>query len=174
MFRAGRFAAVAALALATGGCGYALVGRGSVLPSSIHSVAVPVFQNGTQRPGVEQWISEAVARELASRGSVSLASADEADAVLEGRVSSYNAWPSVLDSSGRASEYQIIVTAAVRLVSKQGTIILKVDDFRFQEGYSVSRGSAGGSGYSDLENQAVEALSSKLAESLVSALIEGF
>ncbi len=164
-----------AAALTGSGCGYALVGRSNALPASVRSIAVPVFRNSTQRPGVEQWISEAVARELAGRGGLTVpASSEGADAILEGEVSSYTAWPSALDPSGRASEYQIVVVANVRLTSRQGETILKISGFQFQESYPIVSNSRSANDFSDQENVAVEALASKFAESLVSAVLEGF
>lgn len=165
---------LASATLAGAGCGYALVGRSSSLPASIHSIAVPVFRNLTERPGVEQWLSEAVAREIAGRGGLDVpATEGEADALLDGEVASYSAWASNLDSSGRATEYQIVVTANVRLVTKGGETLLHIPGFQFQETYPVVAG-ASASGFSDRENVAVEAVSSRFAESLVTAVLEGF
>lgn len=165
----------AILALSFAGCGYALVGRASALPDSVKVIAVPSFRNSSPRPGVEQWVSEAVTRELASRGRFSVVpDSAAADAVLEGEVRSYDAFPSAVDpQDGRATEYQIVVVVTARLVSRDGTVLMNVPDFRFQDTYQIVRSSAP-SEYSDLENVVVEALSSRFAESLVAALVEGF
>ena len=128
-------------------------------------MAVPVFRNTTARAGIEQWITEAVAREIASRGGLSIVSPDAADATLEGEVTSYSAWPATFDASGRASEYQIMITASARLVRRGGEEILRISDYRFQEPYLAS--SARGDAASDLENLAIEELSSRFAQGLV-------
>lgn len=175
-----RTALAAALALAgvvaAGGCGYSLVGRTNNLPSSVRSVSVPVFRNLTDRAGVEQWLSEAVARELAGRGGLAVAAREsDADAVLDGEVTSYTAWPSNLDASGRATEYQIVVTCSVRLVSSKGEKLLSIPGFQFQEIWPVTDPSGvPPSDFSDRQNIAVERLASKFAESLVTALLDGF
>ena len=55
-------------ALATAGCGYALVGRGSSLPESIKVVQFTTLENRTPQVEVEQRFSAAINRELVSRG----------------------------------------------------------------------------------------------------------
>ncbi|HUG53747.1 MAG TPA: hypothetical protein VMR21_09100, partial [Vicinamibacteria bacterium] len=62
-------AAAAALmaALATS-CGYALVGRGTVVDPDIKRIGVPLFRDATGRPGLDQTITQKVIEELLKRG----------------------------------------------------------------------------------------------------------
>lgn len=176
MGRRGALRALALLLLAEApGCGYALVGSANSLPPDVRAIAVPVFRNTTQRAGVEQRLSEAVAREISGRGGLTVPGDPEnADAILEGTVTSYVAWPSNLDSSGRANEYQITVNASVRLVSKKGETILAIPGFQFQETWTVVGPASDTTDFSDRENAAIEALADEFASSLVSAILEGF
>jgi len=112
-------AAVAALgfaALAAGRCGYALVGKGSSLPDSIRVVQFTTLENMTQRVQLEQRFSAEIARELASRGRFSVQSgAAGADASLTGAVIAFNLFPVAFDNQGRATDYQVQVTARLSL-----------------------------------------------------------
>ena len=55
--------------LAASGCGYRLQGTGksTILPEHIKTIAVQPFENTTQRPEIEQRVTEEVARELSTR-----------------------------------------------------------------------------------------------------------
>jgi hypothetical protein len=70
----------------------------------------------TQRVQLEQRLLGEIARELASRGRFKVqASAEGADAVLTGAVLGFNLFPVAFDAQGRATDYQVQVTARVSL-----------------------------------------------------------
>ena len=70
-----------------GGCGYHLVGRSSTLPTGIQSVGIPTFVNRTNRPELEQRITEHVIDEFTTRGRVRIVPSEErAQAVLRGEI----------------------------------------------------------------------------------------
>jgi len=101
-------------AIAATGCGYALVGKGSSLPDNIRVVQFTTLENMTQRVQLEQRFSGEIARELASRGRFKVqADSTGADAALTGAVLAFNLFPVAFDSQGRATDYQVQVTARV-------------------------------------------------------------
>ncbi|HKI85022.1 MAG TPA: LptE family protein [Candidatus Krumholzibacteria bacterium] len=155
------------------GCGYALVGRASNLPSDVHKIFVKPLENRTTRSQVEQYLTRAVADELVSRQRFQVVNdASSADAVLSGAVTAFNATPVTFDSSGRATEYEITIIAQVALKrAGSGTVLWSNDNYLFRENYPVEVSSAG---FFDEQNLALQQVSKKFAETLVSDLQEGF
>jgi outer membrane lipopolysaccharide assembly protein LptE/RlpB len=165
---------VALIALGTlGGCGYALVGRSSNLPADVRSVYIKPLDNKTQRTQAEQFLTRAIADEMVTRHRFSVVgSATGADAELSGSVIGFGATPVTFDNTGRATEYEISITAAMlfkRLGKDQ--VLWKNDRYNFRESYPVEVSSTG---YFDQENLALEKAAKHFAETMVSDLLEGF
>ncbi len=169
-------AVLVASAAISAGCGYSLVGRGSLLPDTIKRVAFPPFKNSTSRIGLEQRLSAAVARELAARGRFSVSAKEgDGDAELSGDIVGFALNPVAADSLGRATRYQIEITAKVALTElPSGKTLWKNDAYTFRENYDVAGGGVGASNYSDLENVAIDAEADRFAQSLVTSVLEGF
>ena len=155
------------------GCGYSLVGRTSTLPPSIKVVQFQTLANQTSRVGVEQRLSREIARELASRGRFAVqAQAAGADAALIGAVIGFDLYAVAFDESGRAREYQVRITVRVSLKSTtEDKVIWENPAYAFQENYAFSTSAAS---YVDRENEAIDRVAERFAESLVSNLLEGF
>jgi outer membrane lipopolysaccharide assembly protein LptE/RlpB len=167
-----RFAILLWAALSSGGCGYSLVGRSSTLPASIKIVQFQTLLNQTQRVGVEQRLSREIARELASRGRFRVQpDAAGADAALTGAVTGFDLYAVAFDEQGRAKEYQIRITAKVALRAADEKVIWENPSYAFQDNYSFSTSAAS---YVDRENEAIDRVAERFAESLVSNLLEGF
>lgn len=166
--------AIAAVILVfAAGCGYGLVGRTSTLPPSIKIIRFETLVNRTARVGVEQRLSQQIARELASRGRFSVqAGAAGADAALTGEVLGFDLFPVAFDESGRAKEYQVRITAKVSLKTMPDEKVLWDNPaYTFQDNYTFSTSAAS---YVDRENEAIDRVSERFAESLVANLLEGF
>jgi len=169
---------IALLALATAwGCGYALVGRGTVVDPTIKRIGVPLFRDSTGRAGLDQRITQKVIEELLKRGRFDVVQ-DRAgvDAVVEGELLRYDATPVGFSDAGaartQASRYAITLTARVRYAKVgQDEPIWANESFSFRDEYDV------GSDATTLlatEGPAVERLSTAFARSLVSAMLEAF
>ena len=166
------FVLVGAVSIASLRCGYALVGRTSTLPPSIKIVQFQTLTNQTQRVGLEQRLSREIARELASRGTFRVqANAAGADAALTGAVTGFDLYAVAFDEQGRAKEYQIRITAKVALRAADEKVIWENPSYTFQDTYSFSTSAAS---YVDRENEAIDRVAERFAESLVSNLLEGF
>jgi outer membrane lipopolysaccharide assembly protein LptE/RlpB len=155
------------------GCGYALVGRGSNLPPDIKSVYLRPLENRTPRSQVEQALTRAIAEELVQRQRFSLVGAPEgADAELSGAVVAYGATPVTFDPNGRATEYEIALTAQIVFKrTGQEQPIWSNDRYTFRETYPIE---ADNVNYVDLEDDAIERAAERFAETMVSDLLEGF
>lgn len=156
------------------GCGYALVGKGSNIPEDVRQVYVQPFENQTQRTQAEQFLTEAIADEMVTRQRFAVASsAREADAVLSGTVVGFGVTPVTFDNQGRATEYEISITARVafRRSGGDGEVLWSNDRYLFRENYPVEVDQAD---YFDREDLALEEASRRFAETMVSDLLEGF
>jgi len=166
--------ALGSLLLALSGCGYALVGRGSNIPEDIKSVYLRPLENRTQRSQVEQALTRAVADELVTRQRFAVVGSEaEATAEILGAVTGFGVTPVTFDQEGRATEYEIAITAQItfKRVGTEGQVIWKSDRYTFRENYPVDPSSAE---YFDREDQAIELASQRFAETLVTNLLEGF
>src|SRR5262245_13699614 len=100
--RSGWLRSFALLLVLLTGCGYHTTGSTAAsLPSEIHTIAIPAFTNKTPTYKIEQTLTAAVVREFASRSNYKIIYGEnkEADAVLQGTVTSTNINPVTYDSS---------------------------------------------------------------------------
>ena len=75
------------IAIGASSCGYALAGRGGSLPAHIRRIGVPMFQNESSTPDLDRVVTEAVQRELRSRGRyIVVSDSTGVDAVLTGTI----------------------------------------------------------------------------------------
>lgn len=162
-----------AVVVASAGCGYALVGKSSTLPENIRIVQFTTLENLTQRVQLEQRFSGEIARELASRGRFKVqAQAAGADASLTGAVLAFNLFPVAFDAQGRATDYQVQVTARVALRTvPDGKPLWENPAYTFRDNYSYAATAAS---YVDLENDAIERVAGRFAQALVTSMLEGF
>ena len=100
-----------AVALVSGGCGYSL--RTS-LPPGIRSVHVPVLENKTAEPGIEDFITQALTQAVVQSARVRIArNAQEADAILSGSIVVYRLAALSFDSSANVTSYRLIIGLAL-------------------------------------------------------------
>ena len=140
-----RLAAVAvALGLALSGCGYALVGKGTVIDPSIKRIGVPLFKSAAAKPGLDQKVTQKVVEELLKRGRFDVVpDATGVDALVEGEITAYTPrLAGVGQAAGKsvANSYEVTLTARIRF-SKVGAKdpIWANDAFSFRDecGYDV-------------------------------------
>jgi hypothetical protein len=176
--RWGRARAALVLSLAVlSGCGYALVGRGTVVDPGIKKIAVPVFKDSTGRPGLDQKVTQKVVEELLKRGRFDVvAERIGADAVVEGELLRYDQTPVGFSDAGatrtQASRYSVTLTARVRYLKiGQEEPIWANESFSFRDEYDVG---SDPTAFFDQSGQAIERLSTSFARSLVAAMLEAF
>lgn len=155
------------------GCGYTLVGRGSVLDPSIRTINIPTLVNRTTRVEIEQRLTQAIAQEFVSRGRMTIMSdPKDSHAILRGSIDSFNLTPVGFDQ-GRATQYQISITANIELLDhrNEDKVLWKNDQYRFVENYQVTPDNTNAF---DQESRAIQEIAVRFAESLVANLLEGF
>ena len=156
-----------------GACGYHLVGHSSTLPAGLQSVGIPTFVNRTNRPELEQRVTEHVIDEFTTRGRVRILPSDEgAQAVLRGEILSYIVTPVVISEQGRATRYEILITAHVTLSETTTDRVLWEDDhFLFKRQYDVATSPQV---FIDQEIVAIDDVATDFAKSVVTSILEGF
>jgi TolB-like protein len=156
-------------AAALPGCGYKLSGRNTFLPERIRVIMVAPFENRTQRPELEQRVTEETARELAKRGRYKVVSDRKgADALLEGAITEYRSTPVQLNLQGRATRLETVVTlqASLRDLSSE-TVLWSQSGLVFREQYDVQDEVLE-------ENLALDQIAQGAAAALVNSMFEGF
>ena len=154
-------------------CGYALVGRASNIPPDVKVVFLQPLENATARVNVDQILTRALTDELVTRQRFTIAASGEgSDATLSGTVTGFAVRPVTFDSDRRATEYEISITAAVKLVKVADEVVLwQSDRYQFRDSYRLE---ASELGFLDRETPAIEATAKKFAETMVADLLEGF
>jgi len=171
--RAGAIAGVvSAIALASG-CGYKLAGRNQLLPPEVKTIGIPPFGNSTRNAEISQRITEEVTRTFVSRGGYrTVPGKDGADVVLEGDVTGYAVNPVNVGPDGRATRYEVIVTARVELKAlPTDKVYFRSDHFVFKSQYEVTRSAAT---FFNEEIVAIDEVSEDFAQSVVTSILEGF
>jgi outer membrane lipopolysaccharide assembly protein LptE/RlpB len=160
------------LAVFLGGCGYHLAGTGTSLPEHIRTIGLPVFVNNSQGYQVEQKITTSVMNVLIQRGKYKVVpQAEGVDAVLKGTILSVALYPATFTADARANQYNVIITSKVvftDLVDKK--VIFQNPSFIFRGQYQLATADI----YLDRQSQAIDQIAKDFAESVVSAILEGF
>ena len=156
-------------------CGYRLLGTGgaAALPESVQSIAVLPFDNRTNRPEIEQRVTEEVTRVLNSRGKYRVVpNPDKADAVLEGAVTSYRTIPVQFTSTGRANRVESVITVqAVLRDSAEDQILWSQSGLIFKTQFDVPDDTTD---FFDRETVALDDIARGAADVLITSIFEGF
>ena len=127
---------------AIGGCGYHVAGRGSSLPRTIHTIAVPAIENKTTSYRIEQRLTAATVHEFLAKTQFRVVSEPaNADAVLQGKVLSLEAVPILFDTdpatnSVRATLLLVTVKCEVTLTDTETQkVLFHTDNFLFRKNH---------------------------------------
>ena len=166
-------------ALASSGCGYALAGRGSFLPTDIRVVGIPQLMNRTTFFDVEQILTEKIRNEFIGRGKYRVTpDAEGADAVLNAEITSITLTPVGLTTTQLASRYQFVLTMKVDFVdARVNKSLWSNDALSFTGEYDLTT-SAGAtpdaSSFADQQRGAFDRISTDVARTVVTAIVEAF
>jgi len=162
-----------AILLCPQACGYRLTGKNQLLPASVQVIAVPPFENRTRRPEIEQRITEQLTLTFIKRGGYrTTAREEDADAILRGAVTGYNTTPVNIAPDGRATRYEVLITAEVELnLVPGGDVLFRAGQFVFKQQYNVEE-EAGT--FFDQEIVAIDLIARDFAEAVVTSILEGY
>jgi hypothetical protein len=151
-----------------------VAGRGSRLPASVKTIAVPALENRTAEYRIEQRLTEALVHELLARTSYRVVSNPAgADAVLRGQIKGLESNALLFDTAtGRATTMLVTVRVAVQLEENSTKKTLyRNDDFLFREQYVIT---ANVTSFFEEQNPALDRLARDFALKLVAAVLENF
>jgi hypothetical protein len=170
---------VALGAAAASGCGYALAGRGSSLPDYIRTIGIPLFENRTPLPTLEQLFTEKVRVEFQSRGRYAVQPTEPgADAAVRGEIVGFGLTPAAFGNQQLATRYRLSVTVGVKVhdLTQQKTLWENAA-LTFSDEYEQLAGgdaAAQGATFLSEERAVMERLSTDFARSVVSSILEAF
>lgn len=167
------------LALASSGCGYALAGRGSFLPTDIRVVAIPQLENLSTFFNVEQVLTEKITAEFIGRGQYRVITEPAgADAVLNGTVTGMTVSPIGFTEQQLASRYLFTMTMRVSFNDlRTSTVLWSNDALVFRGEYELAtRGTQAleGASFLDQERSSFDRIATDAARSVVTAILEAF
>ena len=172
-------ALIVVAATAASNCGYALAGRGSFLPTDIRVVGIPLLENGTPTPRIDQRFTEKIRTEFIGRNKYDIRpTTGEADAVLSGTITSFANAPIGFSDQQLASRYAFTVTMRVQFTDRRnGQVLWSNDALTFRGEYDLkTRGNTQVEAAVLLEEEgpALDRLATDLARHVVSAILEAF
>lgn len=160
------------------GCGYSLAGRGSFLPAYIKTVGVPQLINRTAFFDVEQILTEKVRAEFIGRGKYHIVpETTGADAVLSGEVLGIGVQPVGFNDAQLASRYLFTLTMKVAFTdARTNQVLWSNDALTFRGEYELTSGTSAleGAVFLDQERSSFDRISSDVARTVVTAILEAF
>lgn len=164
---------VLSIALALQACGYHVAGTTNMLPTTIHTIAVPPFTNATVNNDLARYLTDDVTRELIARTKYKVVPATGgADAILYGSVANTFSLATTIDpATGRSTASLVIVVLQVRLVDRSGKVLYNRPNMDVRDRYEISTVP---SQYFDESQVAYQRLARSAAQTIVSGILENF
>ena len=164
---------------ASSGCGYALAGRGSFLPTTIKTVGIPKLENRSTFFQVEDILTEKIRGEFIGRGKYSVTSEQTgADALLTGEVLAISVVPVGINENQLASRYLFTVALKMEFTDTHTQdVIWQNDSLIFRGEYDLqTRGNAAFAGdtFLDQERSSMDRIATDVARTVVTAILEAF
>jgi hypothetical protein len=162
------------------GCGYALAGKGSFLPDYVMTIGVPAFANRTPVFNLETLLTQKVRAEFIGRGKYKiLPESTGVDALLVGDVLSATLAPVSFTTQQLASRYALTVAARIELRDlRDNKVLWENPSLIFRQEYEPLTGGNGNpqdvSAFFGQNTNALERMSSDLARTIVSSILEAF
>jgi hypothetical protein len=177
--------ALATAVLSVSGCGYTLAGRGSArsLPAHVRVISIPLFQNQSTTPEVDQVITTAVQEEFQGRGRFTTTPDQTGgDAILRGVISNVRTELIATDpTTNQATRLAVIVTANFEFVDlkdpkEPNRVIWSRNGWQAREEYDISPGAVVNdpAALFRQDASALNRLARSLARSLVASILDAF
>ena len=169
--------------LAFSGCGYHTLGSAAHLPDTVHTLAVPIFNNKTQFYHTEVPMTQAVVREFNDRTRLNVAveSGDDADATVHGTILSESVQPLTYRTQTNASQtgqttsttssFLITINVNVQVTDRNQRVLYQHNNYVFHEQFETTTDVAS---FIEEDSPAVQRLSRDFAQALVSDILESF
>lgn len=155
-------------------CGYHVGGKAVLIPKGIQTIAIPAFQNATNRYKLSDALPEAIGRQFLARTHYRIVNNPaDADAVLHGTINNIVEAPAIFDpASGSPSSAQVLVFVTMKLVQRgTGRVLYSTKNAVYHENYAYANDPHQ---YFDESGPALMRLDRHLARDLVSSILEDF
>jgi outer membrane lipopolysaccharide assembly protein LptE/RlpB len=164
----GRVSVLVLAAGLLGGCGYSLRPN---LPANMRSVHIPVLQNRTQEPGIEDFITQALTQALVTSGLARVAGSAEADGVLEGAIVEYVLTSLAFDRGANVTQYRLQIALSLTLKDRRGEVVWRQERIGERADFPVA-----GQVTTTLvrEQDAVRRAAVDISRTIISLAFEGF
>ena len=128
--------------LSINGCGYRLIGSGTVLPPDVKKVAILPVDNQTSETGLSNELTESIRSNFERFGVVEVVDdPKEADAVLRTKVVKLDTRVrSVTGSSDVAVDYDLVMTLSGELKKRNGQVLWRNNNLRASESFASTSG----------------------------------
>ncbi len=157
-----------ACALLPLGCGYQPLGGGG-LPEGVHRLHLASISNGTYRPGLQGQVGAALLHRLQFATQLQVGPEPSADAVLGGKVSTYENIPIAFQQTDIGQRFLVRLTLQMTLTDRQkGNVVLK-EDVVGEAYYTAGTGAAATRA---AEEEAIQRATQDLATRAVDRLLE--
>src|ERR1051325_4205861 len=168
-----------ACAAAWSGCGYALAGRGSFLPPTIHTVGIPKLENRSTFFQVEDILTDKIRSEFIGRGKYTVTPEETgADALLTGEVLGISVVPVGITENQLASRYLFTVALKMEFTDTHTQdVIWQNDSLVFRGEYELqtrSNVAIPGESFLDQERSSMDRIATDVARTVVTAILEAF
>jgi outer membrane lipopolysaccharide assembly protein LptE/RlpB len=161
-----------AVVLSLSGCGYHLAGMVSSLPPDVKKIAIPLFSNKTLRPDLENRFTNALLDEFVKGRKVEVVQEREADAVIQGVITSFETTPISFLSKEVIQEYRVTIRLDVSLIKKADESVIWKDrgisyfaDYTNDPDVAISEAR---------RDEAIGKIAVDVARQLYSNILEGF
>jgi hypothetical protein len=154
------------------GCGYHFYGAKSNLPPEIQKVAIPLFANDTSEMGLERTLTNSLIYEFTRSKVLQVTLEKDSDAVLLGRIRTYDTGAVTFAAQDRSLERRITLTVNVSLKRQaDGRVLWSQENLSRYETYRVLTDTA-----STEQNRlrALEKLAQDLSERIHNSIFESF
>jgi outer membrane lipopolysaccharide assembly protein LptE/RlpB len=164
--------AVVVLLLSLLGCGYHFPGTGGALPGDVKNVYLPLFVNRSSEPQLENLLGNELSRVFSRNANIELVEdQQQAEAILEGTISAYGSRALSYDKNDDISEYRATMTLNVKLRQLSDGRLLWQGDVSWADEYQAADDK---SVQEDLEREAIEEISLRISEELLSRMLDDF
>ncbi len=160
------------LLLVLAGCGYHFSGYGGALPGGVKKLYLPLFVNRTAAPRLENRLNSDLSLVLARNSAIwQVEQREQAEAVLEGEISTYSTKAVSYDRNDDISEYRATMSVAAKLRAVEDGRLLWQGTVSWSEEYLAADDK---NVQADYEREAREEISLRVAEEILSRLLDDF
>ena len=153
-------------------CGYHFPGQGGALPGGVEKLYIPLFINKTSEVQLDNKLTSRVTEVFARNHKLSqVESPEQADALLEGRIDKYQSRALSYDKNDDISEYRATMIVSAQLRSARSKEVLWQKSVTWSVDYTAANNKAL---QADLEKQAIDEISLRIAEELFYQLLDDF